>query len=160
MDLLTKLIIIGLVLILVAIIVKNIFFIPKKKNIQKGEINMEPPRYYQQPNMNAQFNPYPMQSLYQPVHYPAVRVISIVLQIFSILVFAAGLIGSIFMFTSDDDIWELGIITLGIAITNALLLLAIAELIIVLADISISTRATLNQVIDANIRKVETENKQ
>jgi len=43
MDLLTKLIIIGLVLILVAIIVKNIFFMPKKKNIQKGEINMEPP---------------------------------------------------------------------------------------------------------------------
>ncbi len=41
----------------------------------------------------------------------------------------------------------------GIAITNALLLLAIAELIIVLADISISTRATLNQVIDATAKK-------
>jgi len=160
MDLLTKLIIIGLVLILVAIIVKNIFFIPKKKNIQKGEINMEPPRYYQQPNMNAQFNPYPMQSLYQPVHYPAVRVISIVLQIFSFFVFAAGLICAIFIFASELPIWEFGIVILVIAVTNALILLAIAELIMVLADISISTRATLNHFADVTLRKTQEENKQ
>ncbi len=163
MDLLTKLIIIGLVLILVAIIVKNIFFIPKKKNIQKGEINMEPPRYYQQPNMNAQFNPYPMQSFYQPVHYPAVRVISIVLQIFSFLVFAAGLIIAILMFTSDSgfgSMWEFGIVILVISVVNALILLAISELIIVLADISISTRATLNHFLDVTLRKTQEENKQ
>jgi hypothetical protein len=35
MDLLTKLIIIGLVLILFAILVKDTFYRPKKKNIQK-----------------------------------------------------------------------------------------------------------------------------
>ena len=98
MDLLTKLIIIGLVLILVAIIVKNIFFMPKKKNIQKGEINMEPPRYYQQPNMNAQFNPYPMQSFYQPVNYPGLKTISVIFQVFAILVFAASLVGAIVIF--------------------------------------------------------------
>jgi len=40
MDLLTKLIIIGLVLILFAILVKDTFYRPKKKNIQKGEIKI------------------------------------------------------------------------------------------------------------------------
>ncbi len=88
------------------------------------------------------------------------RVISIVLQIFSFLIFAAGLISAIFIFTSLDSVWQLGIVVLVIAISNSLLLLAIAELVIVLADISISTRATLNQVIDVIAIKVEKENKQ
>jgi len=160
MDLLTKLIIIGLVLILVAIIVKNIFFIPKKKNIQKGEINMEPPRYYQQPNMNAQFNPYPMQSLYQPVHYPAVRVISIVLQIFSFFVFAASLVGAIVILSTHFISWTTGLVVLLVGIVNALILLAISELIKVFADISISTRATLNHFLEVTLRKTQEENKQ
>lgn len=121
---------------------------------------MEPPRYYQQPNMNAQFNPHPMQSFYQPVHYPAIRVISIVLQIFAFLVLIAGLIGAKYIFKSDIDMWKLGIVILILAVTNALILLAIAELIIVLADISISTRATLNHFLDVTLRKTQEENKQ
>ncbi|CAO80969.1 hypothetical protein; putative signal peptide [Candidatus Cloacimonas acidaminovorans str. Evry] len=56
--------------------------------------------------------------------------------------------------------WAIGLAVLVTGIVYALILLAIAELFKVFADISISTRATLNQVIDANIRKVETENKQ
>lgn len=160
MDLLTRLIIIGLVLILYAIIVKNMFCRPKKKNIQKGEINMEPPRYYQQPNMNAQFNPYEMNAYYKPVRYPALRVISIVVQVFSFLVFAAGLIGAIVIFTLYKNLWTFGLVALVVSISNAIVLLAFAELVKVFADISISTRATLNQVIDATVRKAEPENKQ
>ena len=121
---------------------------------------MESPRFYQQPKMNVQFNPYVTQSFYQPVHYPAIRVISIVLQIFAFLVLIAGLIGAKYIFKSDIDMWKLGIVILILAVTNALILFAIAELVKVFTDISISTRATLNQVIDANIRKAETENKQ
>lgn len=159
MDPLIWWICIFLLIILFAILIKNIIQAVMKiyRSIKKR--NVEHSHSYSHPYKNTQDNSYTMKAYYKQVHYPALRVISIVLQIFSILVFAAGLIGSIFMFTSDDDIWELGIITLGIAITNALLLLAIAELIIVLADISISTRATLNQVIDATARKAETENK-
>jgi len=160
MDSLTSLIVIILVLILFAIIVKNMFYRPKKKNIQKGDIYMEPPRYYQQPNMNAQFNPYAMNIYYKPVHYPALRVISIVLEIFSFLMVVTGLIGAIVISKVEGDLWPFGILALVGAIVSAIILIAIAELVKVLADISISTRATLNQVIDATVRKPEPENKQ
>ena len=74
--------------------------------------------------------------------------------------FAAGLICAIFIFASELPIWEFGIVILVIAVTNALILLAIAELIMVLADISISTRATLNHFADVTLRKTQEENKQ
>jgi len=130
---------------------------------------MEPPRYYQQPNMNAQFNPYgmnaqvnpyAMNAYYPPVHYPALRVISVLFQIFAILLFAAGLIAAMVIFKSFEDYWPLGLLILVVAISNAIILLAIAEVVKVFADISISTRATLNQVIDATAKKAEPENKQ
>jgi len=129
---------------------------------------MEPPRYYQQPNMNAQFNPYgmnaqvnpyAMNAYYPPVHYPALRVISTAFQIISILLVIAGFIGAKFISRLADS-WALGLLILVVAISNALILLATAELVKVFADISISTRATLNQVIDATARKAEPENKQ
>ncbi len=101
-----------------------------------------------------------MNIYYKPVHYPALRVISIVLEIFSFLVFAAGLIGAIVISKVEGDLWPFGILALVGTIASAILLLAIAELVKVFADISISTRATLNQVIDATVRKPEPENKQ
>ena len=143
-------------IILVSSIIKAI--IQLYRSIAKEDV--EPPRSNSPTNENAQFNPYANNAYYKPVHYPALRVISTVLQIFSFLIFAAGLISAIFIFTSLDSVWQLGIVVLVIAISNSLLLLAIAELVIVLADISISTRATLNQVIDATVRKPEPENKQ
>ena len=130
---------------------------------------MEPPRYYQQPNMNAQFNPYgmnaqvnpyAMNAYYPPVHYPALRVISTVLQVLSLLVVVAGLIGAIFFIKVHEDLRSLGFAAFVVAASIALILLAYAELVKVFADISISTRATLNQVIDTTARKAETENKQ
>ena len=108
---------------------------------------MEPPRYYQQPNMNAQFNPYPMQSFYQPVHYPGLRTISVILQVFAILVFAASLVGAIVILSTHFISWTTGLVVLLVGIVNALILLAISELIKVFADISISTRATLNHFL-------------
>ena len=110
--------------------------------------------------MNAQFNPYPMQSFYQPVNYPGLKTISVIFQVFAILVFAASLVGAIVIFFTISRLWAIGLAVLVTGIVYALILLAIAELFKVFADISISTRATLNQVIDANIRKAETENKQ
>jgi len=101
-----------------------------------------------------------MQSFYQPVNYPGLKTISVIFQVFAILVFAASLVGAIVIFFTISRLWAIGLAVLVTGIVYALILLAIAELFKVFADISISTRATLNQVIDANIRKVETENKQ
>lgn len=127
-------IVIILVLILIGIIVKNIVQALKKKS-RSPKKNIE--------NSDSIKNTIVVKNT--DVHYPAIRLISIVVRVYAWIVLLAGAVAFIASLNEDITI-IMGIIALVVGSFNFIVCYAISESLVVLADISISARKILTSL--------------
>lgn len=76
------------------------------------------------------------------VHYPALRLISVSFRVYAWLVLLAG-VGVFIVSLNKDDLNVWGIVGLVVGLYNLIICYAIAELLIVFSDISITARKIL-----------------